>query len=554
MADNGYSDQLTITNTAGVPVLGATVAVVGPQGYSANVVSDAATGNVRLGPLPVGDYTLTFGGRSTTIPVFEVAVGAGVYPVEAYRQTGDVGDGPAVLRAVAAAVANAQGGVVEFGAKVYNYDLTANGPIILPTRFVGPVHLRGAGRMSTRIVFTGDTGAGTFAIRGADTAGSHVTIRDLRLEGPGNTACANGTAPANVAAIRANHEWRLHDVAAVGWYSGAQLTGDHNLLQGCFFNQNFYGVEFGPSNATGGDQLFLQCDLFFNKKASVGIGNAGYMANTLWLQTGIGSSPYGIYAETGATGITDSVFVGMSWEACGNGMLVSQDRNLALTGVTFDGCGNVDWIGSGNNLPGNTTWVGLDIGAGTQVVMRNCRWYGVADATTPATFRAANGWTSCTFEDWDRVIIQHTAANKLMFAGSATNTRIRTGTVDGELCRIDTQTLGPAVKGNVMVRRIDSADLFTNTPGPAFGVCQENAVNKTGDACYIATSGRGVGVLASTACPQFTRVVVDAANPGQGKTGSLSAAPASQPIGSVAGAGTAAAGLVSVHLMIASSY
>lgn len=69
----GYSTETTITDDTGRPVKGAALAVTGPDGYTATVTTTADTGTVRLGPLPVGDYVLSSGGRSATVPVLPSA-------------------------------------------------------------------------------------------------------------------------------------------------------------------------------------------------------------------------------------------------------------------------------------------------------------------------------------------------------------------------------------------------------------------------------------------------------------------------------------------------
>ncbi len=73
MALTGFSVPTTLTDTRGQALPGRTLQVTGPNGYSSTITTDPATGVFRLGPLPVGDYTvsLTTGGstRSAVVPV-----------------------------------------------------------------------------------------------------------------------------------------------------------------------------------------------------------------------------------------------------------------------------------------------------------------------------------------------------------------------------------------------------------------------------------------------------------------------------------------------------
>lgn len=68
----GFSLPDTLTDDAGNTLKGITVQVSGPGGYSGTAVSDAVSGILRLGPLPVGDYTITYGARSVVLPVVAV--------------------------------------------------------------------------------------------------------------------------------------------------------------------------------------------------------------------------------------------------------------------------------------------------------------------------------------------------------------------------------------------------------------------------------------------------------------------------------------------------
>lgn len=69
----GRSVPQTVTDDLGNALKGVTVAVSGPGGYTATAVTDPVTGVLRLGPLPPGDYTLTYQGRSAVVPVIATA-------------------------------------------------------------------------------------------------------------------------------------------------------------------------------------------------------------------------------------------------------------------------------------------------------------------------------------------------------------------------------------------------------------------------------------------------------------------------------------------------
>lgn len=69
----GFSIPQTLTDDAGNSLKGVTVAVTGPNAYIGAATSDAVSGALRLGPLPIGDHTITYQGRSVTVPVGAVA-------------------------------------------------------------------------------------------------------------------------------------------------------------------------------------------------------------------------------------------------------------------------------------------------------------------------------------------------------------------------------------------------------------------------------------------------------------------------------------------------
>lgn len=69
----GFSVPQTLTDDAGNSLKGVTVAVTGPNAYIGAATSDAVSGALRLGALPIGDYTITYQGRSVVVPVEAVA-------------------------------------------------------------------------------------------------------------------------------------------------------------------------------------------------------------------------------------------------------------------------------------------------------------------------------------------------------------------------------------------------------------------------------------------------------------------------------------------------
>lgn len=69
----GFSLPQTVVDDAGNALKGVAVAVAGPDGYTGTATTDPSTGVLRLGPLPVGDYTVTLGTRSVIVPVLASA-------------------------------------------------------------------------------------------------------------------------------------------------------------------------------------------------------------------------------------------------------------------------------------------------------------------------------------------------------------------------------------------------------------------------------------------------------------------------------------------------
>ena len=69
MAVVGYSVPTSLTDDAGNAMESITVTVTGPNAYSGSAVTSGQGGILQLGPLPPGDYTVTYGSRSVTVPV-----------------------------------------------------------------------------------------------------------------------------------------------------------------------------------------------------------------------------------------------------------------------------------------------------------------------------------------------------------------------------------------------------------------------------------------------------------------------------------------------------
>lgn len=263
----GYSVPATLTDDAGNTLKGITVTVTGPSAYSGTAVSNATTGLVRLGPLPIGDYTVTYQGRSVTVPVvasaadeqttYDLAVAAetpagatakasaavathaalpdphtgylkesdatatyvsalGIYQPEKFGAAGDgVADDTAEIVACMASAALTGGNVV-FGPNDYKITSTLSRP--------AGVSLRGAGIGLTKLLFSG---SGYAVDHPALDAEAGVTVEGFTISCSG--ASASGFRQGDfAAALAAGYYTKLSikDIYVVGPGAGtAGLTG-----------------------------------------------------------------------------------------------------------------------------------------------------------------------------------------------------------------------------------------------------------------------------------------------------------------------------------------
>lgn len=97
----GYSVPETLVDDRNRVAKSKTLAVTGPNDYEGVVVSDAVTGVFRLGPLPIGEYTVTYGDRSAVVPVLPMAADV----QNAYDLAGGAGTAGAVTAETAARIA-----------------------------------------------------------------------------------------------------------------------------------------------------------------------------------------------------------------------------------------------------------------------------------------------------------------------------------------------------------------------------------------------------------------------------------------------------------------
>lgn len=84
----GYSDPESLQDDSGDVQGSAVVVITGPGDYSGTATSDPVTGVLRIGPLPIGEYTGHYGARTWPIPVYAQAADV----QDAYDGAAAVGD------------------------------------------------------------------------------------------------------------------------------------------------------------------------------------------------------------------------------------------------------------------------------------------------------------------------------------------------------------------------------------------------------------------------------------------------------------------------------
>lgn len=220
-----------------------------------------------------------------------VQVNALVYNVKDYGATGNgtTDDTTAIQNAINAAN-TAGGGIVHFEAKTYKISAT------LTT--YKTVMLQGSGMYATTIKIASDLGSGVYAIIEANDKA--IIARDFTLTGQG--AFSLGNVMWNMRGFKCGDNSFLFQVRAQGGlYSGFDIYGNHQYLEACWGQGNYYGIYLPTGAATQQNYCFVRCVWTSNSFASMAIcGDGGNgLISSNFLQCHFGFTPYGIYGETG---------------------------------------------------------------------------------------------------------------------------------------------------------------------------------------------------------------------------------------------------------------
>lgn len=144
MALSGFSIPSTLTDDAGNTRFGATADVTGPGGYANTITTSLTTGAFRLGRLPIGDYTVTYNGRSIVVPVIasgDDVVTEAVARVDLLTQN--------TKTAAYTAVLTDAGTLVEFNAtSAVAFTIPANASVAFPVGTTFAVRQYGAGQVT----------------------------------------------------------------------------------------------------------------------------------------------------------------------------------------------------------------------------------------------------------------------------------------------------------------------------------------------------------------------------------------------------------------------
>ena len=285
----------------------------------------------------IGDGTM----RALSTAYGTLPLAQAVYP-KATALTQSI-DGAAIQKAIDAATANG-GGRVVLGVKRY----ICNGwTLVFPeahsnrSAYGQPVSMVGQGVTASRLMWTADMGAGTYALSCGNPAGNPSNLlgryasegyyeglwSDFSVEGPGSEP--NHTAAPNPnAVLQRGIAWgsrrRMHRINSVGWWCSVSIVGDHCSFVDCYFRESYYGMYWDAKSPT------LYGDNQFHKVMINGCGMAAIAAHPDAYIVGafygcyIGGSAYCMIKEAGAGSedfMRGCVFIDCLFEWQGFGLL-----------------------------------------------------------------------------------------------------------------------------------------------------------------------------------------------------------------------------------------
>lgn len=274
-------------------------------------------------------------------------------------------DKATVLAAITSVLTAPKGGRIVFAAGTYDVgDLALLWPEYNVTG--KQLILQGQGKYVTKLLFSVDRGAGTYAIAGnysggalrSDQGGLYENeINDMTIQGPGSRPGVMGVSPADMNGVMADTHVNMNRVSVLFFNYGTHFSGNHNFLTECTIGNNYYGAYHSAVSGLGGDVNFTNCNMAGNLHSSHAVSPTG-VASLAMYQGHVGFGPFALYMESGraanALGFAGCNFYATSFEYIGNGMLYSEDQNAHCTEMRWYGCGNFSSNNPSYGLPSTT--------------------------------------------------------------------------------------------------------------------------------------------------------------------------------------------------------
>lgn len=186
--------------------------------------------------------------------------------------------------------------------------------------------LVGQSRNLTRLQWTADQGTNgsVKAITGL------VSLEGLGLYGPGPGSQVPGMPGGNMTLLRTSSAMTYRDLVTEQWYAGIEIGGDHEILADIYASNNWYGVYWGGSPATLGDQELRNINCASSRFASIGVAPDNGITSALLSKIHMGFSPYCIFGECTPAGtrsqpiLNGAELVRGGFEIAGNGTIFDQ--------------------------------------------------------------------------------------------------------------------------------------------------------------------------------------------------------------------------------------
>lgn len=280
----------------------------------------------------------------------------------------------------------------------------------------------GDGMIATFLTWPADLGWGTWAVTPPDRySPGNLAFSDMQqmtLFGPG-VGSTMGATTCKMHGLAVNVDFVAIRVMCQGFYSGLNITADHQYFINCYFQNNYHGVYFAPYAAQNtGDQSFTDCHMDGNKFASVCVSGTNQIVAATFIRCHTGFSPYCFYKETGSITnfIINSTFIRTSQEAFGNGCYWDENAAGLISGCVWQGCDMALDTTNTYEITANSTFAAMYVGN-----MSNCQFFGEVDPYTQGYNRGTHPYTL-------GIIVAQQGLANMWFSNAATLVLVGTST------------------------------------------------------------------------------------------------------------------------------